>query len=66
MEGDISLPKSTVDQILDTTFAIIEEQHEFDKETIKILRELSKNNNFTKNPIIKAIKKSLGESNANT
>jgi hypothetical protein len=66
MESDTNLPKSTIEQILDTTFAVIEDQHEFDKETIKKLKELSKNNNFTKNTIIKAIRESLGGSNANT
>jgi len=61
MEDDTKLPKSQAEQILDMTFEIIEDHQEFDKEILKKLKELSKNNNFTKNTISKAIKDSLGK-----
>jgi len=56
MAGEKSIPKSPVEQIYDTMFAIMEKQGEFDAETLQKLKGLVLDGNFTKKRVTKAIK----------
>ena len=63
MSKEMNIPKSPLEQILETTFAILEKQDEFDNETIQKLRQLSSQGDLTKQRIIRAIREGSEEEN---
>lgn len=63
MSKEMNIPKSPLEQILETTFAILEKQDEFDNETIQKLRQLSSQDDLTKQSIIRAIREGSEEEN---
>ena len=63
MSKEMNIPKSPLEQILETTFAILEKQDEFDNEIIQKLRQLSSQDDLTKQSIIRAIREGSEEEN---
>ncbi|MHA1613956.1 MAG: hypothetical protein ACTSYJ_03875 [Candidatus Thorarchaeota archaeon] len=63
MSKEMNIPKPPLEQILETTFAILEKQDEFDNETIQKLRQLSSQDDLTKQSTIRAIREGSEEEN---
>lgn len=63
MSKEMNVPKSPLEQILETTLTILEKEDEFDNETIHKLRQLNSQGDLSKQRIIRAIREGSEEEN---